>query len=210
MDAEGVPPPAVHRPQLRSHGPASPTWGRAAPTLTHVTEAGADPTPRRARLGLLALEVVALVAVYFLLPLEGSIGLRLAAYAAGLALVILVVARQLRRHLRSRDADIRVDSLALAIVLAILLFALTYYTVDTAEPGEFSGLKTRIDALYFSLTVATTTGFGDVSAQGQLARILVSVQLVFNIVILATAAPLLTRTIRSRKIGQAQQLGSQP
>jgi len=175
-----------------------------------VTEAGADRTPRRARLGLLALEVVALVAVYFLLPLEGSIGLRLAAYAAGLALVILVVARQLRRHLRSRDADIRVDSLALAIVLAILLFALTYYAVDTVEPGEISGLKTRVDALYFSLTVATTTGFGDVSAQGQLARILVSVQLVFNIVILATAAPLLTRTIRSRKIGQAQQLGSQP
>jgi hypothetical protein len=175
-----------------------------------VTEAGADPTPRRTRLGLLTLEVVALVAVYFLVPLEGSIGLRLAAYAAGLALVILVVGRQLRRHLRSRDADIRIDSLALAIVLAILLFALTYYAVGTAEPAEFNGLQTRIDALYYSLTVATTTGFGDVSAQGQLARILVSVQLVFNIVILATAAPLLTRTIRSRKISQAQGPRSQP
>jgi hypothetical protein len=160
-------------------------------------------------LGLLALEVVALVAAYFLVPLEGSIGVRLAAYAAGLALVTLVVVRQLRRHVRSRDADIRVDSLALAIVLAILLFALTYFAVDTAEPGELNDLKTRIDALYFSLTVATTTGFGDVSAQGQLARVLVSVQLVFNIVILATAAPLLTRTIRSRRISQAQRPPSQ-
>ena len=83
--------------------------------------------------------------------------------------------------------------------------------MDTAEPGEFSTLKTRIDALYFSLTVATTTGFGDVSAQGQLARVLVSAQLVFNIVILATAAPLLMRTIRSRKISQVRgQPGSQP
>ena len=178
--------------------------GPGRPYPHKVTEAGADRTPRRTRLGLLALEVVALVAVYFLVPLDGPIGLRLAAYAAGLALVILVVVRQLRRHLRSRDADIRVDSLALAIVMAVLLFALTYYAVDTAESGEFSGLKTRIDALYFSLTVATTTGFGDVSAQSQLARVLVSVQLVFNIVILATAAPLLTRTIRSRRISQVQ------
>jgi voltage-gated potassium channel len=175
-----------------------------------VTDASADRTPHRTRLGLLAVEVLALVAVYFLVPLEGSLALRLAAYAAGLALVVLVIVRQLRRHLGSRDADIRVDSLALAIVFAILLFALTYYAVDTAESGEFSGLTTRIDALYYSLTVATTTGFGDVSAQGQLARFLVSLQLVFNIVILATAAPLLTRTIRSRRISQAQQPPSQP
>src|SRR5918996_2476032 len=44
----------------------------------------------------------------------------------------------------------------------------------------------------------------------QLARVLVSLQLVFNIVILATAAPLLTRTIRSRRISQVQQPPSQP
>ncbi|MGH8775223.1 MAG: potassium channel family protein [Jiangellaceae bacterium] len=164
-----------------------------------MTESAVHQASRRVRMGLLAAEVLALIVGYFLLPLDGSIGLRLASYAAGLALVVLIVGRQLRRHLSSRDNDIRVDSLALAIVLAILLFALTYYAVNSAGAGQFSGIATRVDALYYSLTVATTTGFGDVSAQGQLARVLVSGQLVFNIVILATAAPLLTRTIRARR-----------
>jgi voltage-gated potassium channel len=152
-----------------------------------------------ARIGLLVAEVLVLVVAYFLIPLEGSLAFRLLAYGLGLALVVFVVARQMRRHLGSRDNEVRIDSLALAIVMSVLLFALAYYAVSTAESGEFSGLSTRVDALYYSLTVATTTGFGDVSAQSQLARVLVSAQLVFNMLIVATAVPLLTRTVKERR-----------
>jgi len=152
-----------------------------------------------ARIGLLVAEVLVLVVAYFLIPLEGSLAFRLLAYGLGLALVVFVVARQMRRHLASRDNEVRIDSLALAIVMSVLLFALAYYAVSTAESGEFSGLSTRVDALYYSLTVATTTGFGDVSAQSQLARALVSAQLVFNMLIVATAVPLLTRTVKERR-----------
>ena len=152
-----------------------------------------------ARIGLLVAEVLVLVVAYFLIPLEGSLAFRLVAYGLGLTLVVFVVARQMRRHLASRDNEVRIDSLALAIVMSVLLFALAYYAVSTAESGEFSGLSTRVDALYYSLTVATTTGFGDVSAQSQLARALVSAQLVFNMLIVATAVPLLTRTVKERR-----------
>jgi hypothetical protein len=148
---------------------------------------------------LLVAEVVALVAAYFLVPLEGSLAFRLFCYAVGLALVVFVIGRQMRRHFASRNNDIRIDSLALAIVLTVLLFALTYYTLNTAQPGDFAELTTRVDALYYSLTIATTTGFGDVSAHSQLARVLVSLQLVFNMLLVATAVPLLTRTVRERR-----------
>ncbi|MGH8824428.1 MAG: potassium channel family protein [Jiangellaceae bacterium] len=164
-----------------------------------MTETASHREAGSVRLGLLAAEVAVLVAAYFLMPLEGSFAFRLFSYAVGLTFVVLVIGRQMRRHLASRDADIRVDSLALAIVLAVLLFALTYYAVSTAQSGEFSDLTTRVDALYYSLTVATTTGFGDVSAQSQLARALVSTQLVFNMLIVATAVPLLTRTVKERR-----------
>jgi voltage-gated potassium channel len=174
-------------------------WGRAGRTLTNVSENASSRDAGTVRIGLLAAEVLVLVVAYFLMPLEGSLAFRLAAYALGLALVVLVVVRQMRRHLASRGKDVRIDSLALAIVLSVLLFALAYYTVSTTQSGEFSGLSTRVDALYYSLTVATTTGFGDVSAQSQLARAMVSAQLVFNMLIVATAVPLLTRTMRERR-----------
>lgn len=164
-----------------------------------MTENVAPGEPGPVRIGILVAEVVALVAAYFLVPLEGSLAFRMFCYAVGLGLVVLVIGRQMRRHFASRNNDIRIDSLALAIVLTVLLFALTYYTLSTTRSGQFDELTTRVDALYYSLTVATTTGFGDVSAQSQLARVLVSGQLVFNMLIVATAVPLLTRTVRERR-----------
>ena len=175
-------------------------WGRPGRTLTNVSENASSRDAGAVRIGLLAAEVLGLVVAYFVIPLEGSLAFRLAAYALGLALVILVVVRQMRLHLTSREKDVRIDSLALAIVLSVLLFALAYYTVSSSDQSaEFSGLSTRVDALYYSLTVATTTGFGDVSAESQLARSMVSAQLVFNMLIVATAVPLLTRTVRERR-----------
>jgi voltage-gated potassium channel len=164
-----------------------------------MTETASSQEAGAARIGLLVAEVLVLVVAYFLIPLEGSLAFRLVFYALGLALVVVIVMRQMRRHLASRDNEVRIDSLALAIVMSVLLFALTYYTVSTAQSGEFSGLSTRVDALYYSLTVATTTGFGDVSAQSQLARAMVSAQLVFNMLLVATAVPLLTRTVKERR-----------
>lgn len=195
-----APPPGA-RPQLSVTGPASPVWGRAGRTLASVTDSSSSsPRPRRVvRLGLLLVEVVALVAAYFLMPLTATLWLRLLAYAIGLALVTAVIARQVRRHVESRDNDIRIESLALAIVLAVLLFALVYYSIETVDPSQLADISTRLDALYFSLTIGTTTGFGDISAQGQLARGVVSAQLVFDLVIIAAAVPVLTRTVERRR-----------
>ena len=78
---------------------------------------------------------------YFLVPLDGSLAFRVFCYAVGLGLVVLVIGRQMRRHLASRNQDVRIDSLALAIVSSVLLFALTYYTLSTAPSGQFSGSR---------------------------------------------------------------------
>jgi len=72
-----------------------------------------------------------------------------------------------------------------------VISSLGYYLLAHYNPAEFIGLTTRLDALYFSMTTMTTVGYGDISASGQLARLLVTLQLAFNLVFIAALFGLL-------------------
>jgi voltage-gated potassium channel len=153
----------------------------------------------RVRLVLVA-EIALLVVGYFIVPItEQSLGRRLAFYGLGIALVIAIIVRQTRRHMRGASLSVRLDSLVLAIVLSALLFALTYAAIQEVYPEQFAGISTRVDALYFSVSTVATVGFGDVHASGQLARTIVTAQMVFNVVVVATAASVVSRTLAARR-----------
>ena len=110
----------------------------------------------------------------------------------GLGAVAWVVFDEVQRA----EKRLQLIHLLLALELVVVIFALTYYGVATRWPGEFVGLNTRLDALYFSLTTVATVGYGDVSASGQLARLLVSVQLVFNLGFVAALVGLIQGRVR--------------
>jgi hypothetical protein len=93
---------------------------------------------------------------------------------------------------------VQLDHLMLAAASGVVCFALVDYVIARADPAQFEGLATKTDALYFTLSALTTVGFGDVPAAGQLARAVVVVQLVFNVVVLASAARTLTRGLSER------------
>lgn len=126
--------------------------------------------------------MIGLCAVYFLVPVRtvdpGALWRVLAVVVLVGALSFVVV-----DHLRS-DAS-RLSSLVLLLALIVLSFSLLFYVVATRNPDEFSGLDTRVDALYFTLTTMTTTGYGDIVATGQLSRGLVIAVFVFDLVYLA-------------------------
>ncbi len=149
-----------------------------------------------------------LVAVlYFIVPLNprleddtvvrliGSLFL-LAALAGG---VLWQVVLQLDHPER------RLDGLVLALIIAVLGFALGFYALSQHDPDQFAGMDTRLDALYFTVTTLLTVGFGDIHAVGQVARGLVLVQMVFNVVILATAATTLSSHVRERATQRAEE-----
>jgi len=85
-----------------------------------------------------------------------------------------------------------------ALVAGLLVFALGDYVVANTRPGEFVGLRTRVDALYFALTTLTTVGYGDVHAQGQIARVAVCAQMVFSIGVVATGASIVVKQMTQR------------
>lgn len=153
------------------------------------------------RLRLLT-SVALLVAAFHLVPVadpgEPQTVLRAGATAAILGLAVWAIGREVVRGARSTAESLKVDRLLLALVLGVLVFALADHVVAAGDPGQFVGLDTRTDALYFALATLTTVGFGDVHAAGQLARVLVSLQIVFDVVVLASAAQVAGRGVLRR------------
>ena len=72
------------------------------------------------------------------------------------------------------------------VVLLVMSSSLTFFILDLLKPEQIEGLNTRTDALYFTLSTMTTVGYGDVHAEGQVARAMVSCLIVFNIVVIAS------------------------
>ena len=86
-----------------------------------------------------------------------------------------------------------------------MFFALADLVVARALPGEFTGLQTKTDGLYFVLTTLITVGYGDVHADGQVARGLLIIQLAFNAVVLTRAARALSEELARRRAERPEQ-----
>jgi len=115
----------------------------------------------------------------------------------GVAMLGWAIVAQLRRHIRPRGEE-TVAALLMLLGLVAVVFALGYYVLEQNRPSEMTGLSTRTDALYFTVATLTTIGYGDVHATGQLARALVTLQLLFDVVFVGAAVSTVVRTMRSK------------
>jgi voltage-gated potassium channel len=147
---------------------------------------------------------VGLVAIYYLLPLDRtSIPLAVGMLAVGLLALAGLVAFQVRSILRATFPALRaVGALATSVPLFLLLFAGTYYVMGGISQANFSEPLTRTDALYFTVTVFATVGFGDIVATTEGARVVVMGQMVAGIVIIGLGARIIVDAV---KRGQQRQ-----
>jgi hypothetical protein len=66
--------------------------------------------------------------------------------------------------------------------------------------------RTRTDSLYFSVTVFTTVGFGDIAARSEAARLVVTLQMLLDLLLLGLVVKLFFSAIkRSQQRHVAQQ-----
>ena len=142
---------------------------------------------------------VALVTLYYLLPFE-SIPNMPAALTFTVAMMVLGVASawQVRAVLVSPYPGIRaIESVATSAPLFLLLFAATYYLMARFDPGSFNvrGL-TRTDTLYFTVTVFSTVGFGDITATSQISRIVVTLQMILDLIVLGLGVRVFIGAVR--------------
>ena len=140
-----------------------------------------------------------------MLPIDSTraVGIGIRATIA-LVLIVLVLLYQIREIERSAMPMLRaVDALAVAVTLMVVLFAGAYVTMSALEPRSFNEQLGRTDALYFTMTTLATIGFGDIHAVTNAARIVVMIQMVFNVVVIGLGVKLISETAR-RRMGAEQ------
>jgi hypothetical protein len=156
------------------------------------------------KLAWMALTASIPLAVYFLIPLDKEFGDLLA-----LLLVITVAGsliplsfRQARLVLRSPHPLLdAVRCIVTGFVMVIVSFSSAYYVLGTGREDQIVGLETKLDAVYFSVTIMATVGFGDIHATGQLARGIVTWNMVVNFALLAVALRVVSWALKERHGG---------
>jgi len=145
---------------------------------------------------------VAATIVYFVAPLDHELGVVLAAGIL-VALLVALVPLTLRHALRIevslnplRDA---VEALISLLALLIFGFSTVHYTIANNYDAQYQGLDTKIDGLYFTMTVISTVGFGDITAVGQAARVVVTVQMLFDLLFLGLAIRMIGQVVSQRR-----------
>ena len=156
---------------------------------------------------LLPLTIIPLLFAYFLLPLDvfgpARPALSWSVFAAALVLLSGLLLRQIRNVMVRPERGHPGLSILVLIFLSLVIFSAAYLAL-ASEPGQFVGLHTRLDALYFTVVTVSTVGFGDITASGQVARAVVTVQIGYNLVFLATAVSTLSGQFRGRVADRVQ------
>jgi voltage-gated potassium channel len=154
--------------------------------------------------------IVVLVAVYYVLPLDHTSTLVAAlTLVAGLVLLIALIGYQVRSIVRSRFPGLRaLEALGTSIPLFLLLFSSTYLVMASISAGSFNQPLTHSDALYFTVTVFATVGFGDIVAKSETARLIVTGQMIADLIIIGIGAKVILGAVTRGRQRQPESAGA--
>ena len=150
-------------------------------------------------------------ALYFLVPLDRIQGAEVPlSLFAGLAVLLAVVAWQVRTILRADYPGIRAaEALGISAPAFLLLFAAAYFLMARANPSNFNlHPLTRVDTLYFTVSTFATVGFGDITATSQPARLLITAQMLLDLIVLGFGVRLFIGAVQMGRKRKGQASGS--
>jgi hypothetical protein len=150
-------------------------------------------TEMAATLGLAALWLAGLLAAYYTIPIvpdpHARVWLRL---VIGIGVFAVVLSHEINAILR-HNQPMRRAIVALAVIfpLFVVTFSWLYLTMAASNPLSFNMGMTRTKALYFTITVLSTVGFGDIVPRTDPARLIVAVQMVLDLALFAVVVRLI-------------------
>ena len=144
------------------------------------------------------LAAAVLAILYYVLPLDrpwdADTAIRL---LIGLLVFASVMVWQVRAIAGSRYPGLRAaGALGLIIPFYLVLFASTYFLMERASAASFTQPLTRTDALYFTVTVFSTVGFGDITAKSETARVVLTIQMLADLAVLGAGLRVLLGAVQ--------------
>lgn len=134
--------------------------------------------------------VVILLGLYAVLPVRSGAAAQNAVLWAGLVAVAvfgIAFLTQIRRILASAYPMVTgLEALVVVVTVFVVGFSLVHVSLSASDPTAFSELLDKPSATYFTITVLSTVGFGDITPDSTSARVVVSIQMLADLALIAT------------------------
>src|SRR5580692_3130599 len=158
---------------------------------------------RRAVLRCIATVVlsrVLLIGAFYVVPIGHESGLRaFVRLGLDIAIVGAVFAWQIRRISLAALPELRaIEALGIVIALFLVLFSGVYLAMSHESPLTFTRPLDHTQALYFTISVFSTVGFGDITPKTDTARLVVSAQMLLDLAIIGMVVRMILTAARSR------------
>ena len=148
---------------------------------------------------IVAVAWVLIIGLYYAVPSgKDSTAADVVRLAIGLFMVVVVVGWQASHIARAELPELRAAQ-ALGVILPVFLvvFASIYLSLSDTSRTTFSQPLDHTGALYFTITVFSTVGFGDITPRTDTSRILVSLQMLLDLVIIGAVARILINAAKT-------------
>ena len=159
-----------------------------------------------------------LLGVYFLMPVGGrhsghslvrDVGV-MARLGVAAAIFFAVLLFEIRGITRAKHPMLRAGvAMAVVIPLFLIFFAWIYLNLSASDAHTFGGAMSHMTALYFTVTVFSTVGFGDITPHTDLARLVVTVQMIADLAVIAIVVRLILG-VASRSVDERRRPDGEP
>jgi voltage-gated potassium channel len=179
-------------------------WQRPPATGAPLRLVDLDPADRRRAVVVCAVTVllswVFIFGAYFALPIGRESGLRaLVRLGTDIALVGAVLFWQLRRISQAVLPELRsIEGLGVIVAVFLVAFSSTYLAMSHQAATTFTMNLDHIRALYFTVSVFSTVGFGDITPRTDAARLVVSAQMLLDLVVIGAVVRIIFNAARNR------------
>jgi hypothetical protein len=166
---------------------------------------------RRALVRAVATIAVAWILIgtaFYALPFGHESSLRMVLrLGADIALIGAVFVWQIRRIMAADLPELRaVEALGIVVALFLAVFSGIYLAMANGDQATFTQHLDHTRALYFAVSVFSTVGFGDITPRTDPARLVVSAQMLLDLVVIGAVVRLIFNAARSR-MGEVPRAG---